>query len=244
MLYRRSPEEDRRRRRDKIAKLHRFLGSRVPTSLILGLSDADDALPALDPTIDNVRTSRTSRHNRRRSSSATETRSNWFGPDDRMKEELDEREKAINVRRAVKMEKVIYDGVFLPNKSRLSSMVSFSQMFGVQPPQTLYHTRHSPRPKDRVPVVDVPSSTEREAAFPANRNVVQSSYNLNKDGKQSRHRASSHSPSHSESMPLLDPVASNSSGRRASTAYMHYRYSLNSLGDIIDRVSKKSLHSV
>ena len=105
MPYRRAPEEDRRRRREKIAKLHRFLGSRVPTSLVLGFSASDDALPALDRTNDNVRASR---HNRRRSSSATETRSNWFGPDDRMKEELDEREKAINVRRAIKMEKVVF----------------------------------------------------------------------------------------------------------------------------------------
>ena len=105
MLYRRTPEEDRRRRREKIAKLHRFLGSRVPTSLVLGFSASDDTLPALEPPTDNVRPSR---HNRRRSSSAAETRSNWFGPDDRMKEELDEREKAINVRRALKMEKVIH----------------------------------------------------------------------------------------------------------------------------------------
>jgi hypothetical protein len=105
MVYHRTPEEDRRRRREKIAKLHRFLGSRVPTALVLGFSASDDTLPALDRTIDNVRTS-TGRHNRRRSSSAAETRSNWFGPDDRMKEELDEREKAINVRRAIKMEKV------------------------------------------------------------------------------------------------------------------------------------------
>ena len=105
MLYRRTPEEDRRRRREKIAKLHRFLGSRVPTSLVLGYSASDDTLPALEAPIDNVRPSR---HNRRRSSSAAETRSNWFGPDDRMKEELDEREKAINVRRALKMEKVIH----------------------------------------------------------------------------------------------------------------------------------------
>ena len=103
MLHRRTPEEVRRRRREKIAKLHRFLGSRVPTSLVLGFSASHDTLPALDPTIDNIRTSR---HNRRRSSSAAETRTNWFGPDDRMKEELDEREKAINVRRAIKMEKV------------------------------------------------------------------------------------------------------------------------------------------
>jgi hypothetical protein len=127
-------------------------------------------------------------------------------------------------------------------------MVFFSQMFGVQPPQTLYHTRtrHSPKPEDRVHSTERPShysSSEREAVLPANRNINQSSY-LNKDGKkqnQNRHRASSHSHSHSESstMPLLDPVpvAGSSSGKRASAVYMHYRYSLNSLGDIIDRVS-------
>jgi hypothetical protein len=102
-----APDSDRRRRREKIAKLHRFLGSRIPTSLVLGLSDADDALPARDPTVGDARTHY---HGRRRSSSAAELKSNWFGPGDRVKEELDEREKAINVRRAVKMEKVIRRG--------------------------------------------------------------------------------------------------------------------------------------
>lgn len=98
-----SPEETRRRRREQLAKLHRFLGSRVPTSLVLGLSDADDVLPVLDHTASNLRPIYPGR---RRSSSAAEFKSNWFDPNDRVKEELDEREKAINVRRAVKMEKV------------------------------------------------------------------------------------------------------------------------------------------
>jgi hypothetical protein len=105
MRYPHSPEETRRRRREKIAKLHRFLGSRVPTSLVLGLSDADDVRPALDHTTSNIRIAYPGR---RRSSSAAEFKSNWFDQDDRVKEELDEREKAINVRRAVKMEKVIH----------------------------------------------------------------------------------------------------------------------------------------
>jgi hypothetical protein len=99
-----SPEEDRRRRREKMAKLHRFLGSHVPASLVLGVSDGDDALPALDPTLGNIRASLPGR---RRSSSAAEFKSSWFDEADRVKEELDVREKAINVRRAVKMEKVI-----------------------------------------------------------------------------------------------------------------------------------------
>lgn len=98
-----SPDDERRRRREKIAKLHRFLGSHVPTSLVLGLNDVDDALPALDPPISTTSPRYPSR---RRSSSAAELKRNWFDGDDRVKEELDEREKAINVRRALKMEKV------------------------------------------------------------------------------------------------------------------------------------------
>ena len=43
---------------------------------------------------------------RRRSSSAAEFSRKWSDDIDRLKEELNEREKAINVRRAVKMEKV------------------------------------------------------------------------------------------------------------------------------------------
>ena len=130
-------------------------------------------------------------------------------------------------------------------------------MFGVQPPQTLYHTRHSPRPKEddnRVHSTERPSHShsEREAVLlpAANRNVIQGSYLNKADGKQqqSRQRASSHSRSQSESMPLLDPVgAGSSSGKRTSAVYMHYKYSLNSLSDIIDRVStqkNKFIHSV
>ncbi|KAI9511732.1 hypothetical protein F5148DRAFT_974712, partial [Russula earlei] len=217
MLHPRSPEEDRRRRREKIAKLHRFLGSRVPTSLVLGFSAADDTLPTLDPTASSV----PKRHpDRRRSSSVAEFKSNWFDPDDRLKEELDGREKAINVRRAVKMEK----------------------MFGVQPPQTLFHTRLSPRPKDRVPLYEPPSFSEHEAVLPANRNINKGSY-LNK-GSGQRLRTTSRSES---VVRLLSPELDNASGRRASAAYMHYRYSLDSLGDIIerdDRASLVELHSI
>jgi hypothetical protein len=211
-----SPDDERRRRREKIAKLHRFLGSHVPTSLVLGLNDVDDALPALDPPVTN---SRPRYPNRRRSSSAAEFKRNWFGSDDRVKEELDEREKAINVRRAVKMEK----------------------MFGVQPPQTLYHTRHTPKLTDRVHSTEWPSHTEREAVRPAGRNVNQSSY-VNKGNKVNRHRAGSHSES---IIPLLDPPGSP--GSRASAIYMHYRYSLDSLSEIIDRDDRESLaelHSI
>jgi hypothetical protein len=105
-------------------------------------------------------------------------------------------------------------------------------MFGVQPPQTLYHTRHIPRPRDRVQsTTEHPSHSESEAVLPANRNVNQGAYR----GKHTRHRAGSRSES---IQPLLDREAGNSSsGSRTSAAYVHYRYSLDSLGDIIDRVS-------
>ena len=43
---------------------------------------------------------------RRRSSSAAEFAGTWSDEIDRLKEDLNDREKAINVRRAVKMEKV------------------------------------------------------------------------------------------------------------------------------------------
>ena len=115
---------------------------------------------------------------------------------------------------------------------RVTLSVIVVQMFGVQPPQTLYHTRHSPKPTDRV---ERPSHTEREAVRPAGRNVNQTSY-LNKGGKVKRHRAGSHSES---IIPLLD--SAGSPGMHASAVYVHYRYSLDSLSEIIDRVSPPSL---
>jgi len=53
-----------------------------------------------------------------------------------------------------------------------------------------------------------------------------------------RHRAGSLSES---IVPLLDSEARGSQGKRASAIYMHYRYSIESLSEIIDRVSSPSL---
>ena len=48
-----APAEDRRRRkRERLAKLHRFLGSCVPVHLVLGLVLGLDALPDPDPELD------------------------------------------------------------------------------------------------------------------------------------------------------------------------------------------------
>lgn len=98
-------EEARRRKREKLAKLHRFLGSRVPASLV-GLDDPDSSLPPeMYPPL-------TSHHSlpkvgaRRRSSSVSDYPPAWADDFDRIKADLGNREKAINVKRAQKMEKV------------------------------------------------------------------------------------------------------------------------------------------
>ncbi|KAI0043527.1 hypothetical protein FA95DRAFT_374061 [Auriscalpium vulgare] len=232
--------DQHRRNREKLAKLHRFLGSRVPPGLVLGFTDSEPSLPppmAPDAQADRPRL-------RRRSSSAAELKSTWYDDLDRVKEDLDEREKAINVRRAVKMEK----------------------MFGVQPPQTLYHTRHSPIPSSS-PITFEPvrvSSLERDPSSPGGlpssptgRNMNQTAY-INKKGRpvssnSKAHRLSSRS-SRSESSQnlLLDHESSGSSqtstsplvfspANRTSAIYQHYRHSLNSLNDIMDRDDRESL---
>jgi len=101
-------EDERKRKRERLAKLHRFLGSRVPTNLVLGFSDTDASLPPMQAATESAEVEEVTRKAwlRRRSSSAVALPSTWSDDLDRMKEELNNREKAINVRRAQKMEKV------------------------------------------------------------------------------------------------------------------------------------------
>lgn len=109
-------EAERKRKRDKLAKLHRFLGSRVPVELVLGLAEGEASLPLPLPqtaelagsklgTVSEDEEPRKAWLSRRRSSSATVFASHSDDLD-RLKEDLNEEEKAINVRRAQKMEKV------------------------------------------------------------------------------------------------------------------------------------------
>ena len=98
--------DERRRKREKLAKLHRFLGSRVPINLVLG-TDIEPSLPTpyispIGPLYRNE-DGQTTWLKRRRSSSAIP---HWSNDLERVKEELNDQEKFINVRRAVKMEKV------------------------------------------------------------------------------------------------------------------------------------------
>jgi len=112
-------ESERRRKRERLAKLYRFLGSQVPINLVLGTNDDSPAsLPPRQqniPGFDNTENKRNTLLKRRRSSSAIPRSSTWSDDVERLKADLNDREKAIIVRRAQKMEKVriIYDYRFV-----------------------------------------------------------------------------------------------------------------------------------
>ena len=236
-------EEDRRRKRDKLAKLHRFLGSRVPAEIVLGqLSlDATEDLPPVVPVntaveqplrpMDND--ARKTWIRRRRSSSAGELGGKWSDDLDRLKEELNNKEKALNVKRAVKMEKV---SIGQRGRYFLSSCVSFisaQQMFGVAPPQTLYHTRAAVAPAGPSSSPPQFQAIPSSPVSPSSRNVNQTAYSRNKVKKNAR-------PGTADSSEPL--ISSHGNGRISgapgfSEIYEHYRHSLNSLNDILDRVS-------
>ncbi|OSD06150.1 hypothetical protein PYCCODRAFT_1361202 [Trametes coccinea BRFM310] len=221
-------EEERRRKREKLAKLHRFLGSRVPQHLVLGPLDEGAPLPPpapspspspnpLERSAERDSDPRRIKMRRRRSSSAAEFSRTWSDDIDRLKEELNEREKAINVRRAVKMEK----------------------MFGVAPPQTLYHTRapaSSSSSLSNAKSPPSPKASPRSPSSPAFRFTQSGSGSKPKKKNGGRPGTSDSSKPLMGDSPepgMLDPMR--------SSVYMHYRHSLNSLNDIIDRDDRESL---
>jgi hypothetical protein len=108
-----TPEEaaelERKRKRDRLAKLHRFLGSRVPADLVIGSFDLEASLPEVmeehnSPVSEDEGLSRW-KMKRKRDTVNLETPM-WFDDLDWNKAELDTKEKALNVRRAHKMEQV------------------------------------------------------------------------------------------------------------------------------------------
>ncbi|KAK1233063.1 hypothetical protein PQX77_003790 [Marasmius sp. AFHP31] len=239
-------EDERRRRREKLAKLHRFLGSRVPPDLVVG-GLTDPELPPLAPA--DALMSLEGRHHqhesswlkRRRSSSAAAFPS-WSDDLDRLRDGLSHEEKAINVKRAQKMEKV----------------------FGVAPPQTLFHTRHSPSPS--VPPSSLSSAANTISTGAAtgapHRSLSGETYlpplpvkNSSFTSFKSKKRPGT-ADSEEKLLPKAEvkddrkgyntfPSASGPSqtrrARGASLVYTHYQHSLNSLNDILDRDDKASL---
>ncbi|EIW64047.1 uncharacterized protein TRAVEDRAFT_32888 [Trametes versicolor FP-101664 SS1] len=224
-------EDERRRKREKLAKLHRFLGSRVPPHLVLGTLDEGTPLPPLaapspSTPLDDDAAERRLKMRRRRSSSAAEFSKKWSDDIDRLKEELNEREKAINVRRAVKMEK----------------------MFGVAPPQTLYHTRAPTSSSNSLSASTSSKAPPSPRAAP--RSPSAPTFRLNPSdsglghGHKSKSKKKSARPGTSDSSEPLIRDDSNDFGlldAKRSSVYMHYRHSLNSLNDIIDRDDRESL---
>ena len=111
-------------------------------------------------------------------------------------------------------------------------------MFGVAPPQTLYHTRHNASPSSAGQAGAISSGTAHNRTPPqspitaALRNLNQSAYTRGRTKKSRRPGTADSSeplikPSDNEDPPL---------GHALSDIYLHYRHSLNSLNDIIDRV--------
>ena len=108
-------EEEKRKKREKVAKLHRFLGSRIPTELVV-TSAPGAPLPPLIPTYgqslalsDTESPLQTKLFARRRRNSISGSESFDRLPEvERKKEDLTDKEKAIVVKRAMKMERVCF----------------------------------------------------------------------------------------------------------------------------------------
>ena len=106
-------EEEKRKKREKVAKLHRFLGSRVPTELVVNTVPGAP-LPPLIPTYDRSQAVSDGEspiqaklwNRRRRNSIAGSDPLDRLPEIDRRKEELTDKEKAIIVKRALKIERV------------------------------------------------------------------------------------------------------------------------------------------
>jgi hypothetical protein len=227
-------EADRKRKRDQLAKLHRFLGSRVPVGLVLGLDAGDAPLPPLalqapdcPSKSDKFAEPRKAWLTRRRSSSSAVYPMTSHDLD-RLNENLSDEEKAINVRRAQKMEKV----------------------FGVLPPQVLYHTRCSPSPTHRPASPASPAFGRWTAPpSPISRSRDESQL-FERNPNQSPHKSKAkkpYRPGTPESVQHLLPNRSSVSfnfepeSMDISDVYTHYQHSLHSLNDIINREDTASL---
>lgn len=114
-------------------------------------------------------------------------------------------------------------------------------MFGVAPPQTLYHTRAAPSSAGVLSSAAGPSSPAKQhrssSYSPSSpqgspRNANQSAYTRNKVKKKGTRPGTADSAE-----PLMNDLGEDGQHKFGfSEVYEHYRHSLNSLNDIIDRV--------
>ncbi|CAK5280709.1 unnamed protein product [Mycena citricolor] len=237
-------ESERRRARAKLAKLHRYLGSRVPANLVLGPAFAGKPLPAEQPespmhsdfegSPSGVLRGRHAIHpstwtRRRRSSSAvltsTPSSSDWSDDVDRVREELGDREKAMIVKRAKKVGKV----------------------FGVAPPPSLY-SGASPTPSINGSGSgsghSTKSTNQNQSSYTgkSRHSFVASPRTHQYPGSATGRKKKAGRPGTSDSAQhLLTPTESLTNLCDESIVYSHYQHSLNSLVDIIDRDDRESL---
>ncbi|EIN14386.1 hypothetical protein PUNSTDRAFT_130019 [Punctularia strigosozonata HHB-11173 SS5] len=215
-------EEERKRKRERLAKLHRFLGSRVPPGLVLDLPDTEPTLPPPAAVLErSVWEAGEVKARRRRSSSAAVFPTRWSDEVDRVKQELDEHEKAINVRRALKMERV----------------------FGVAPPQTLYHTRQASvaLPLPSPPIKGAVSQPVSPVLGGRNRPPGLAIKLKSKKKKAERPGTSDSNKQLLPSRGGEEEDSPDGASHLAGDVYGNYRASLNSLSDIIDRDDRQSL---
>ncbi|EJD52188.1 hypothetical protein AURDEDRAFT_181706 [Auricularia subglabra TFB-10046 SS5] len=254
-------DEERRRKRAKLVKLHRFLGSRVPTDLVLGLPPPTTDLPpvaqGLSPVEDDSRDGLKGWIRRKRGSgSGSGAASPVAAAADQEDSplnatELGDRERMINVKRAQKMEK----------------------LFGAQPPQTLFHTRTAipgQRPYGSTGTVRSPAgmTTSRSASgLPASApssprhsalhlpptqharpwsrsNSVQRGRPSTSESSQGLLRASMEEQEAQFAFGSEEDATTPMAPRPPPTGspeFRHYQQSLSSLGAIIDRGDRESL---
>ena len=117
----------------------------------------------------------------------------------------------------------------------ISIPTTHTQMFGVAPPQTLYHTRAPVGSSPNISIIRQPSpslkNTPRSPATPP--------FRFTTTGPSSKAKTKKRPGTGDSSKPLMDDSLHDNGllDVSQSSVYMHYRHSLNSLNDIIDRVS-------
>lgn len=128
-------------------------------------------------------------------------------------------------------------------------------MFGAQPPQALYHTRQLPSPScpndsSRSAGASPRSPSDLSPHRDAMRNRNQSAYTKKKKSRRDevlltaysdRSLVPSDAQSYRDSLRFVNPNDDDDDRSSWHSVYTHYQHSLNSLHDIIQRVSEQVL---